>query len=67
MARAKCARSEIANEARRMKKAQVTRSHKHLKITVKLHFRRFGDMERARVHDSLYQALPLVYFRLYGQ
>ncbi|KAF5773428.1 hypothetical protein HanXRQr2_Chr13g0588501 [Helianthus annuus] len=50
-----------------MKKAQVTRSHKHLKITVKLHFRRFGDMERARVHDSLYQALPLVYFRLYGQ
>ncbi|MFS7924009.1 hypothetical protein Hanom_Chr03g00267551 [Helianthus anomalus] len=26
---------------------------------VKLHFRRIGDMERARVHALLYQALPL--------
>ncbi|KAJ0838502.1 hypothetical protein HanPSC8_Chr14g0595581 [Helianthus annuus] len=34
--------------------------------TVNPHFRRFGDLERARVHVMLYQKLPLVYVRPYG-
>uniref|UniRef100_A0A251RZX3 Uncharacterized protein n=1 Tax=Helianthus annuus TaxID=4232 RepID=A0A251RZX3_HELAN len=36
------------------------------KIEVKLHFRRIGDMERARVHALLYQALPLDICTLFG-
>ncbi|MFS8032962.1 hypothetical protein Hanom_Chr17g01563911 [Helianthus anomalus] len=49
-----------------MKKAQVLRNRKAHRIEVKLHFRRFGDMERARVHALLYQALPLVICTLFG-